>query len=457
MNWVHQQGQNDFLFVFFLKRAPYPCRCLFYIIEKQARFPFMEAGLPEGCESADMIPSVDLLRNFFCAVWMLQQPFEQMFQELNPSPSCIIADKNFAWMAEAAKKFNVPRFSFDGMSCFTLLCTHNLSVSKVYETVPETQPFVVPGLPDRIELTRAQLPGVFNPGSLAVQDFRDKVREAEAEAYGVVINSFQELEPSYVNGLKKLKADKVWCIGPLSLCNNDGIDKAQRGNKASIDENQCLKWLDSQQPGSVVYACLGSLSKPPPSQLIELCLGLEASKRPFVWAVRVGEKARELDKWIEEDGFEERTKGRGLIIRGWAPQLLILSHKAVGAFLTHCGWNSTLEGVGAGLPMVTWPMFAEQFLNEKLLVQVLGVGVSVGAQVVVHLCEEDKFGVLVKKEAIRRAVEEVMDGGEEGEERRERARKLGKMAKRAMEDGGSSRLNVASLIQDVLQQVNAKF
>ncbi|GMP50189.1 hypothetical protein CsSME_00016907 [Camellia sinensis var. sinensis] len=103
---------------------------------------------------------------------------------------------------------------------------------------------------------------------------------------------------------------------------------AQRGNKASIDENQCLKWLNSWNPGSVVYACLGTLTRLTTPQLAELGLGLEASKMPFIWVRRGGERKEEIDKWLLEDGP---------LIRGWAPQVLILSHRAIGGFLTHCG------------------------------------------------------------------------------------------------------------------------
>ena len=419
------------------------------------RFPSVEAGLPEGCENLDKIPSIDFLKNFLTAIEMLQQPLEQFLEELKPTPSCIISDKALAWTAETARKFRIPRIVFDGMSCFTQLCTHNLYISKAYESVPESKSFVVPGLPDRIELTRAQLPGAFNPGSyMELKDIRERVRAAEIDAYGVVINSFEELEPRYVDEYRKIRGDKVWCIGPLSLCNKDNLDQVERGNKSSIDELQCLKWLDSRQPGSVVYACLGSLARVTPPQLIELALGLEASNHPFILVIRAGDKAEEVEKWILEEGLEERIKGRGLLIRGWAPQVLILSHPAIGGFLTHCGWNSTLEGVSAGVPMITWPFFSEQFFNEKLVVQVLETGVSVGAEAVVHLGEEEKFGVKVKKEEIKGAVERVMDEGKEGEERRERARKLGEMAKRAVEVGGSSHLNLTMLIQDILQEAN---
>ena len=141
------------------------------------------------------------------------------------------------------------------------------------------------------------------------------------------------------------------------------------------------------------------------------------------------------------------------MIRGWAPQLLILSHPAIGGFLTHCGWNSTLEGICAGLPMITWPLFAEQFYNEKLMVQVLKIGVSLGVEFVVSWAGE-KFGVVLKREEFKRAINQLMEEGEAAQERRKRARELGEMAKTAIE--GSSYLNMKLLIQDVMQQVVGK-
>ena len=155
-------------------------------------------------------------------------------------------------------------------------------------------------------------------------------------------------------------------------------------------------------------------------------------------------------------GFVKRTKERTLLIRVWAPQLLVLLHPVIGAFLTHCGWNSTLEGVSAGVPLVTWPQFQEQFLNEKLVVQVLRIGVSVGAQKVVHLGEEEKPGVEVKSEDLRKAIEMVMEEGKEGEERRKRAKELSKMSNKAIADGGSSYLNMERLIKDIKNQANCR-
>ncbi|KAM4078457.1 hypothetical protein ACJW30_09G038800 [Castanea mollissima] len=351
----------------------------------QVQFPCTDVGLPEGCESMDALPSKDMFRNLLIGISKLQQPVEQILAELNPRPSCIISDKNFAWAERTALKFQIPR-------------------------------------------------------------------EAEQTAFGVIVNSFEELEPAYIREFRKVRGEKVWCIGPVSLTNQDNLDKVARGNKATIDESQCLKWLDSWKPSSVVYVCLGSLSRSSSAQLIELGLGLEASNQPFIWTIRGGDKLEELEKWIFEEKFEDRVRGRGLLIRGWAPQLLILSHPAIGGFLTHCGWNSTLEGICAGLPMITWPLFAEQFYNEKLIVQVLKIGVSLGA--VVPWSEEEKFGVALKREEFKRAINQLMEEGEAAQERRKRVRELGGMAKTAIE--GSSYLNMKLLIQDVMQQVVGK-
>ncbi|KAH6755392.1 hypothetical protein C2S53_013844 [Perilla frutescens var. hirtella] len=403
------------------------------------RFPCEEAGLPPGCESIELLPSYNLVPNFFAATNMLQKPLEKMLIEIAPTPSCIICDKHLSWTAETCNKFQIPRIIFDGMSCFTQLVTHNIYLSKIHQTVPPNEPFVVPGLPDRIEFTRLQLPGLFNPGPTDLIDVREQVMKTELQAYGVVINSFEEVENRYVDEFRKLKNGRVWCVGPLSRYSSGDLG-IRGGIQASIDYDQCLKWLDERERGSVVYACLGSLGRLSPPQFMELALGLEASHHPFILVMQGGERLVEVERWISDEGIEERCRERGLFVRGWAPQVLILSHPGVGAFLTHCGWNSTLEGISAGLPMITWPIFADQFLNEKLVVQVLETGVRVGARGIVYLGEEEKPEINVTRDEVKEAVRRVMDEREDGCERKERARKLGEMAKRSVEEGGSEAL-----------------
>ncbi|XP_043699200.1 UDP-glycosyltransferase 73C3-like [Telopea speciosissima] len=427
----------------------------------QLRFPSIEAGLPEGCENLDHISSPEMKINFYNATSMLQPALEHSLQEIEPRPSCIISDMTFPWTSHTALKFGIPRIFFNGMSCFTLLCNQNLLCYKPHDRVEsDSELFLVPGMPHRIELTKTQLLGVVRlDKSDDLQEFRKQMRESERTSDGVLINSFYELETCYVDEYQKLMGKKAWCVGPVSLYNKEASDKAERGNKAAIDEDKCLEWLDSRETGSVVYVCLGSLCPLVPSQLIEIGLALERSNHPFIWVIRQGNNSKqseELGRWLSEERFEEKTKGRGLLIRGWAPQVLILSHRAVAMFITHCGWNSTLEGVSAGVPMITWPMFADQFYNEKLIVQVLGIGVRVGVDIACPMTQGEKLGVYVKGEEVEKAIGLLMDGGEEGEVTKKKARELGEMARRAVEEGGSSHLNISLFIQDIKHQVVKK-
>nr|Q6VAA9.1 RecName: Full=UDP-glycosyltransferase 73E1 [Stevia rebaudiana]AAR06917.1 UDP-glycosyltransferase 73E1 [Stevia rebaudiana] len=415
-----------------------------------------EAGLPEGCESFDQLPSFEYWKNISTAIDLLQQPAEDLLRELSPPPDCIISDFLFPWTTDVARRLNIPRLVFNGPGCFYLLCIHVAITSNILgENEPvssNTERVVLPGLPDRIEVTKLQIVGSSRPANVDEMGSWLRAVEAEKASFGIVVNTFEELEPEYVEEYKTVKDKKMWCIGPVSLCNKTGPDLAERGNKAAITEHNCLKWLDERKLGSVLYVCLGSLARISAAQAIELGLGLESINRPFIWCVR--NETDELKTWFL-DGFEERVRDRGLIVHGWAPQVLILSHPTIGGFLTHCGWNSTIESITAGVPMITWPFFADQFLNEAFIVEVLKIGVRIGVERACLFGEEDKVGVLVKKEDVKKAVECLMDEDEDGDQRRKRVIELAKMAKIAMAEGGSSYENVSSLIRDVTETVRA--
>ncbi|KAL4355194.1 hypothetical protein GQ457_06G009280 [Hibiscus cannabinus] len=414
----------------------------------QLWFPGKELGLPDGVENIDMLNSMEDLIKFVTAANMMEDAAQKLFGKLTPRPTCIISDINLYYTRKIASEFGVPRLSFHGFCCFCLLCLHNIQSSKITDTLSSNHEyFTVPGLTDKVEFTRVQLP-LDHDGSW--KEIFEPMWEADRTSYGVVINTFEELESGFVKEYEKVK--KAWCIGPVSLNNKNESDKAERGNKASISGQQFLKWLDSQQPSSVIYACLGSTGTLKSPEVIELGLGLEASGKPFIWVLRENNTiSNQVDKWMREDGFEERTRGRGLVVKGWAPQVLILSHPAIGGFLTHCGWNSTIEGISAGVPLITLPFMADQFCNEKLVVQILRIGVSLGANEPTFLGDE-KSGFCLKKEHVKNAIDKLMDEGEEGIERRKRAKEFGEKANKAVEEGGSSYLNITSLIQDTNHQ-----
>ncbi|GMI65799.1 hypothetical protein like AT2G36780 [Hibiscus trionum] len=417
-------------------------------------FPATEFGLPEGCENMDQLPSRDLIKNFFMAAAELQKRFEELFNELKPRPSCIVSGKNLPWTVQTAKKFNIPRIFFDGMGCFSFACTHNLELSNTHESVSKSEFFVIPGLPHEIKLKKSQLPENLSQGSNDLKNVRDNIRATEQISDGIVVNTFEELETEYVKEFKRVKGDdKVYCIGPLSAVNKLSSDKAERGSNRCRLDAKLKPWLDAKEPGSVIYACLGSISGLTKRQLVELGLGLESSEKPFIWVIRENHKSNELENWISEENFEDRVGERGLIIRGWSPQLWILSHPAIGAFLTHCGWNSTTEAVSAGVPIIACPLFAEQFINERLVVDVLGIGVSVGVEAAVTWGLEEEFGLLMKRERVKSAIEEVMEENDAGDERRRRAKRLGKIANKSIEEGGSSYRDMEMLIQFVLTRI----
>ncbi|XP_048539307.1 UDP-glycosyltransferase 73D1-like [Triticum urartu] len=400
-------------------------------------------GLPEGADDVDKIPP-GLAPNYFRALALLAEPLERHLRAHPPYPTCIVSDFCHPWTVQVAANLNVPRLNFFSMCAFSLLCQHNVERYNSYDGVADdNEPVVVPGVEKRIEVTRAQAPGFFRaPG---FEKLADEIEQAQGEADGAVVNSFLEMEPEYVAGYAAARKMKVWTIGPVSLYHQHAATLAKRGNTTTaIDADECLRWLEGKEPDTVLYVSFGSIVHADPKQVIELGLGLEGSGHPFVWVLKnpaqYGEDVREF---LQD--LEERVAGRGMLVRGWSPQVLILNHAAVGGFVTHCGWNSTMEAIAAGLPVVTWPHFSDQFLNEKLAVEVLGIGVSVGIKE--PLMWVSKKEIVVGREVVEAAVRSIMDGGGEGVERRRKALALSEKARTAVQKGGSSLGNLLDLIK----------
>lgn len=157
---------------------------------------------------------------------------------------------------------------------------------------------------------------------------------------------------------------------------------------------------------------------------------------PFLWVVR-------SDIWSLPDGMEERVKGKGLIIREWVDQPAILKHSAIGGFLSHCGWNSILESLSVGVPILAWPMIAEQAVNAKLVVEGLHIGVGIE-----KMQGADAKVIGVSREAISRGVKELMEGCQ-GKISREESQTLGEVARQAVKEAGSSYLSLKKLIDQL--------
>ncbi|XP_020098695.1 UDP-glycosyltransferase 73E1-like isoform X2 [Ananas comosus] len=411
-------------------------------------FPAAPFGLPEGCENLDLIPSPPLYLSFFRAAAALRGPLTSLLRSLQaPPPSCLVADMFSPWAADVAADLGLPRLVFHGPSCLTVLSF--LSAQRhglIGPGAAAAEPFEIPGVPHRITATRAEVPGWFNVP--AFEELLRSILEAEAAADGVVLNTFEFLEGDSAAAYGAMLGKPVHCIGPLCLSTKDSVGNVGRGGDAAVDTGRCVEWLAAKNPRSVIYVSFGSLTYVPPKQVIEIGEGLAAAGAPFVFVIKKSEVASpEVAQWLSgEGGFEDRNKEKGMVIRGWAPQAVILSHPSVGGFVTHCGWNSVLDGVTAGLPAICWPHFADQFMNKRLVVDVLRTGVDVGIKGPLSYVDPNSVQLVTRQE-VERAVRSVMDGGEEAEERRQKAAKLAEEARKAVEEGGSSYRDLDRLLQ----------
>ncbi|GFZ06428.1 UDP-glucosyl transferase 88A1 [Actinidia rufa] len=264
---------------------------------------------------------------------------------------------------------------------------------------------------------------------------------------GIIVNTFESLESKALKAisdglcLPDRRTPPIFCIGPLIAS-----DDHRGGGDGNVHE--CLKWLDSQPSQSVVFLCFGSLGLFSVEQLKEVAVGLERSGQRFLWVVRsppTEDKSKiffptpdpDLDSLLP-DGFLGRIKGRGFVVKSWAPQVEVLKHESVGGFVTHCGWNSVLEAVCAGVPMVAWPLYAEQRLNRVLLVEEMKLALTMNES-------ENEFVMAIE---VEKRIRELMES-KEGKMVRDRAKAAGDNARAAMSEGGSSLAAVGKLVESM--------
>ncbi|KAL1565534.1 chalcone 4'-O-glucosyltransferase-like [Salvia divinorum] len=281
----------------------------------------------------------------------------------------------------------------------------------------------IPGCP---VILAADLPEMLHfPQSLSYKHLMDTAISIQKSA-GVIVNTFHALEVRALEALRNnlctpnSRGPPIYAIGPL-------ID-VDGGVRVRNDAVECLRWLDSQPSKSVIFLCFGRRGAFSGEQLREIAAGLENSGYRFVWAVRRISGAEEPDvEAVLPEGFVERTGGRGLVLKSWAPQTAVLSHNSVGGFVTHCGQSSVLEAVSFGVPMICWPMYAEQRMNRVFMVEEMKVAVAV---------EAGPEGYVAAGELEER-VRELMES-RKGEEIGRRVAELKAAAAAAVLEGGSS-------------------
>ncbi|KAF7020711.1 hypothetical protein CFC21_033774 [Triticum aestivum] len=335
----------------------------------------------------------------------------------------IIADASMAWVFPVAKRLGLRVAAFNPLSV-AMFATRIRIPELIRDGVVDEKGLpkqrgtfrLAPGMPpmDTTELSWNRAGGP--EGQPFILDFILRNNAATRLAEAVVTNSVQELEP----GAMALFPD-VLTVGPLLS------DKPVASFWA--EDATCAAWLDAQPAGSVVYVAFGSFAIFDRAQLVELAEALALTSRPFLWVVRPDSASEE---WVED--LRRRAGPRGRVV-GWCPQQLVLAHASTACFLSHCGWNSTLEGLVNGLPFLCWPYFTDQFLDRGYICDVWRTGLQVAAG--------ETTGTLVGREAIRGKVEELLGDAEI----KARALALRDVARGAVADGGSSsRRNLARFV-----------
>ncbi|XP_062009129.1 putative UDP-glucose flavonoid 3-O-glucosyltransferase 3 [Rosa rugosa] len=259
------------------------------------------------------------------------------------------------------------------------------------------------------------------------------------ETKGILVNTFMELEANALHSLSDGKTPPVYPIGPML-----NITRNEKHEDSDLASDSTLKWLDEQPPLSVVFLCFGSMGSFDEDQVKEIAYALEHSGLRFLWSLRQppakGKVAYPSDyadyRGVFPEGFLDRTTGIGKVI-GWAPQVAILAHPAIGGFVSHCGWNSMLESLWCGVPVGTLPMYAEQHLNAFEMVRELGLAVEVSMAY--------KKGS-VNAEDIERGIRQVM---EHDSDIRKRVKEMSKLSKTALMDGGSSYSSLGRFIEQI--------
>lgn len=270
-------------------------------------------------------------------------------------------------------------------------------------------------------------------------EFNESLIKHLEQANWIVINTFQELEGCALNALQQTYKPPVLSLGPLHIF--DGIEKEEVEEDSTNNSSRVLSWLSAKQPRSVIYISFGTLAIMSVSNMQELAMGLEASNHNFLWVVRPASLLQHLP-----DGFAVRNGERGLVV-DWAPQVQVLKHSSVGAFLTHGGWNSILEATSYGVPMLGWPQVAEQNTNCKLLADVWKLGKRINSA----SGKLDGTTRTVGREEIEAGIRSIMEDAISNGMLKERAVELQAEARRAVAHNGSSTRNLLHLVNALKQ------
>ncbi|XP_027076748.2 UDP-glycosyltransferase 83A1-like isoform X1 [Coffea arabica] len=330
-------------------------------------------AIPDGLESEEERKIPGKLAEAIYRV--MPGKLEELIREINASEeepiTCVIADQGLGWALEVAGKMGIRRAAFLTAAAASLVlgfripCLIDDGIIDHDGTPIKKQTLqLAPTMPlmNTSDFVWARV------ANLALQKiiFGAMVQNNRLVklADWLICNSTYDLEPGAFDLAPEIKP-----IGPLLASN-------RLGNSAGhfwMEDSTCLEWLDKQPPGSVIYVAFGSFATFSKPQFEELALGLELTNRPFLWVLRQDTKDGTNATYVE--GLQHKTATQGQIV-SWAPQQKVLSHPSIACFLSHCGWNSTVESVSNGVPMLCWPYFADQFFNQSYICDIWKVGLG---------------------------------------------------------------------------------
>ncbi|KAI9082434.1 hypothetical protein K1719_035577 [Acacia pycnantha] len=361
---------------------------------------------------------------------VMPEKLEKLIHEINEESenekiNCMVAEVSMGWALEVAEKMGIQRTALFFPASASLLATFLSTPKLIQDGIFESD-----GTPikDQIIHLAPEMPAIRTTQFLCSQ-VRDKIlinslmkssKVVESTDW-VICNSSLELEaPAFAFVAKTLP------IGPLQARKSSHIDHLS--TSFWPEESTCLNWLNQQEDKSVIYIAFGSLVKLDQSQLQELALGLELSNKPFLWVVRSNINNGASNDFLKE--FEDKLCARGKVV-SWAPQQKVLNHPSIACFLSHCGWNSTIEGVINGVPFLCWPFFVDQFIDETYICDVWKVGLRL-----------DRNDGIISREEIASKIKQVLHY----EGSRVRASQLKQKVISSVKEGGSSNKNLNNFV-----------
>ncbi|RWR87779.1 7-deoxyloganetin glucosyltransferase-like protein [Cinnamomum micranthum f. kanehirae] len=360
--------------------------------------------------------------------------------------TCVISDSFMTFTLKVAEELGIPEVIF----CPTAACGfmafaqyHELmrrglaplkDESCIRNGYLDTTIDWIPGMRDIRLRDLGSFLQTTDPNNFLLNFIADEAQKSST-ASAIIFNTFDYLEHEILHAIRSIIPPCIYAIGPLSLQCRLLPDNVLKSARLSMwkEETECLKWLDGHEAASVIYVNFGSTTVLTENQLMEFALGIAHSKYPFLWVIRPNLVMGGHTNLPQE--LMDEIEGRGMLV-GWCPQEKVLAHPSIAVFLTHCGWNSTLESISFGVPMLCWPFLAEQQTNCRYSCHEWGVGMEINNN--------------AKGEEIEALLKEMM-GEEKGKEIRKNALKFKESAEDSVKAGGSSHTNLELLIQELLR------